>query len=583
MSMQTTPSFSAVTDLVYGKDPELDAWVLHFMTENNIEHTVDPVNNASPEMLRFMVALGSDQIYAPCSDEMLRYLLDKNLESPLIDDYNTRWNTVRSLIERFVTGAFAKKKILSLCEYKIKQALASPILIPSRLMKRLNTIFLTQSGLDDPYRERKRLFNQRAAAFAADPFFDRALNYCPQENLNCLSMREMRFELDALELRRLLCMSTWNEIWDRDAYRPTADEMERKLDRSQGDFNKLREMVDPRVSGKLRILYLADTAGGVLFDLLAVKTLLRLGHRVVMSFKEGFYFDAPTVWDADADPVLAKALEGAFFLADNRASKHDLLRAMRENPFMIISDGTRERLNLHRVSITFARAWKESDLIFAKGPLNYRRLMLTSHTFTRDVICFYRGRFDDLHLAFKPKAVGVRQFTEAEILAKSETIVAAMRQAKAAGRNVMFYSAIIGSIPHQTDTAIKILNNFIKYLREIMPGTFIINPAEHFEEGLDGDDLMYMWEKVQRSGQIDVWRFQTHYDIEKSFELMGEKVPAIWAGKDATYSTGCTKEMHIALSVQARQPELQIIGPNPEKFFRRREYGIGKFFDAGIE
>jgi uncharacterized protein with ATP-grasp and redox domains len=581
--MQTTPSFSAVTDLVYGKDPELDAWVLHFMTENNIEHTVDPVNNASPEMLRFMVALGSDQIYAPCSDEMLRYLLDKNLESPLIDDYNTRWNTVRSLIERFVTGAFAKKKILSLCEYKIKQALASPILIPSRLMKRLNTIFLTQSGLDDPYRERKRLFNQRAAAFAADPFFDRALNYCPQENLNCLSMREMRFELDALELRRLLCMSTWNEIWDRDAYRPTADEMERKLDRSQGDFNKLREMVDPRVSGKLRILYLADTAGGVLFDLLAVKTLLRLGHRVVMSFKEGFYFDAPTVWDADADPVLAKALEGAFFLADNRASKNDLLRAMRENPFMIISDGTRERLNLHRVSITFARAWKESDLIFAKGPLNYRRLMLTSHTFTRDVICFYRGRFDDLHLAFKPKAVGVRQFTEAEILAKSETIVAAMRQAKAAGRNVMFYSAIIGSIPHQTDTAIKILNNFIKYLREIMPGTFIINPAEHFEEGLDGDDLMYMWEKVQRSGQIDVWRFQTHYDIEKSFELMGEKVPAIWAGKDATYSTGCTKEMHIALSVQARQPELQIIGPNPEKFFRRREYGIGKFFDAGIE
>ncbi|MBF0480913.1 MAG: DUF89 family protein [Desulfovibrionaceae bacterium] len=581
--MHSTPSFTSVTDLAYGRDPELDAWLLHFMTENNIEYTVDPVNNASPEMLRFMVALGPDRIYTPCSDEMLRYLLDKNLESPLLDDYNTRWNTVRSLIDRFVTGSFAKKKIMSLCEYKIKQAMASPVLIPSRLMKRLNTIFLTQSGLDDPHRERKRVFNRRAGEFIADPFFDRALNYCIPENLNCRSMREMRFELDSLELRRLLCMSTWSEIWERDAYRPTADEMERKLDRAHGDFNKLREMIDPRAAGRLRILYLADASGGVLFDLLAVRTLLRLGHRVVMSLKEGFYFDAPTVWDADSDPVLAKALEGSYFLSDNRASKNELLKVMRENPFVIISDGTRERLNLHRVSVTFARAWKEADLVLAKGPLNYRRLMLTSHKFTRDVICFYRGRFDDLHLAFKPKAEGVRKFTEAEILGKAETIVAQMREARAAGRNVMFYSAIIGSIPHQTDMAIKILNGFIKYLREIMPGTFIVNPAEHFEEGLDGDDLMYMWEKVQRSGQIDVWRFQTHYDIEKSFELMGEKMTAIWAGKDSTYSTGCTKEMHIALSVQAKQPELQIIGPNPEKFFRRREYGIGKFFDAGIE
>jgi hypothetical protein len=41
--------------------------------------------------------------------------------------------------------------------------------------------------------------------------------------------------------------------------------------------------------------------------------------------------------------------------------------------------------------------------------------------------------------------------------------------------------------------------------------------------------------------------------------------------------------MHIALSMQARQPEMQIIGPDPEKFFRRREYGVGKFCDAGID
>jgi hypothetical protein len=50
-------------------------------------------------------------------------------------------------------------------------------------------------------------------------------------------------------------------------------------------------------------------------------------------------------------------------------------------------------------------------------------------------------------------------------------------------------------------------------------------------------------------------------------------------GKDATFSTGCTKEMNIALTVQKDHPEMQIIGPAKEKFMRRREYGIGKMYD----
>ncbi|MEZ0576688.1 hypothetical protein ACAG65_11750, partial [Halodesulfovibrio aestuarii] len=58
--------------------------------------------------------------------------------------------------------------------------------------------------------------------------------------------------------------------------------------------------------------------------------------------------------------------------------------------------------------------------------------------------------------------------------------------------------------------------------------------------------------------------------------------PSIWSGKDSTFSTGCTKEMRIALDVQKRNPELQIIGPSSEKFFRRAEYGVGKYYDAGI-
>ena len=90
---------------------------------------------------------------------------------------------------------------------------------------------------------------------------------------------------------------------------------------------------------------------------------------------------------------------------------------------------------------------------------------------------------------------------------------------------------------------------------------------------------MYMWEIVQRSGLIDIWHFQTYSDIMRAFQAMEIKIPPEWVGKDATFSTGCTKEMKIALDVQRKHPEMQIIGPSKEKFFRRKEYGIGKMYD----
>ena len=49
-----------------------------------------------------------------------------------------------------------------------------------------------------------------------------------------------------------------------------------------------------------------------------------------------------------------------------------------------------------------------------------------------------------------------------------------------------------------------LVNAFVGDLRKRMPEAYIINPAEHFVEGMDGDDLMFMWERVQRSGYITV-------------------------------------------------------------------------------
>ena len=175
-----------------------------------------------------------------------------------------------------------------------------------------------------------------------------------------------------------------------------------------------------------------------------------------------------------------------------------------------------------------------------------------------------------------------RKFSEQALTAKARTIIKSMRASKDSGKAVMFYSCIIGSIPGQTATAIKVADTFVRSLRERLDQVFIINPAEYFEPGMDGDDLMFMWEQVQRSGLINIWRFQSMEDIEASFGLMGLKVPPVWSGKDATFSTGCTKEMRIALDMQRSHPELQIVGPGPEKFFRRGDYGVGKFFDATI-
>lgn len=580
--MSILPDFTSIKDIKYGEDPVLDAWLLHFMTANNLESIIDPVKNASPEQLRFMVALDDNQVFAPCSDWQFDRLVTPGLESDLLDVYGFVWRSLVKLVKNHVSDRYQRRLILNLCRHKFKQALDSSIMIPLRLLKNMITIFLSRSGLDDPYRNRKELLFSRGKAFVESDFFRKAMESCPYPAPECECLAEMRFELDMIELERIFRLSSmpdqWSHVLFGEDYKPFAN----MYARDEVDFTPVREVFHDKEGG-LKILFVPDETGGLMADLLMIKSLLRQGHSVILSLKEGFWFDTPTYWDRESNPLLAEALKDALFISDERISKNDLLANLRENPFVVISDGTRERLNLIRCNVTFARAWKESDLIIAKGWGNRRRLIGNTHLFTRDIICFYRNLKGEFKLEFKAKSPKVNKFTEAGIAAKANEIIAEMQQARSERKAVMFYSAIVGSIPGQVDTAIKVLNTFVGHLRDRLADTYIINPAEHFEEGMDADDLMFMWEKVQRSGFITIWRFQTYADIEKSFELMGEKVPPAWAGKDSTYSTGCTKEMHIAQDVQKRHRELQIIGPGPDKFLRRREYGVGRFSDVVIE
>jgi len=394
----------------------------------------------------------------------------------------------------------------------------------------------------------------------------------------CAGLTRMRFDLEMAEVARLMLLSTTQSFWTEADHVPDVEALRPQCRAPGEDFRALREVLG---TGKaLKILFIPDQSGGIVFDIALVRALLRQGHKVALAVKNGFYFASPSFWDWENDPELAQLLEGARLVPEERLSKNELLQAQREHPFLVISDGTREDLNLYRTSVTFARAWKEADLVLAKGSVCRRRLIQTSQSFTRDIFCYDRGPDGAFRLAFRPKPEHVRKFGEAVLAAKADQIIMEMRRARAEGKSVMFYSAIIGSVPGQTKVAIEVVDAFVKHLRSRLEKTFIINPAEHFEEGMDADDLMFMWERVQRCGLLDIWRFQSVEDIEQSFELMGQRVPPTWAGKDSTFSTGCTKEMRIALEMQKRHPEMQIIGPSPEKFFRRREYGIGKYSDA---
>ncbi len=578
--------FESVLDIKYGVEASLDALLLHLMTENHLEYSIDPDKNGSMEQLRFMMALGEGEFYAPCSDDEFKMLLQEGLPDELLQEYLKQWKTFIALTRNFCSDRQLATRFIQLARHKFRMTLSSPIVIPSRLMKRLITIFMTQSGIDDPYRDIRKALNRRAARIVDSDVFDNKVNQCLDGPTDCTRIDDLRHELDMLEVERLMRISTLSDNWSPESFdEETLVEscLDDEIRESSELFKRVDESLGKDSEDPKRILYIPNRAGGIIFDLMVVKTLLRLGHRVVMALKEGFYFEHPSFWDRDNDPVLVERFNGAHFVSEDKLSKNELLSIMAKHQFVVISDGTREKFNPYRCSVSFARAWKECDLVLAKGESMFNRLIQTSHNFTRDIVNFYRDKDGEFHLHYRAKPEGVQKFSERYIAGKADEIIAEMRQAREQGKTVMFYSGIIGSVPGQTQVAIEVITEYVKHLRNQLDDAYIINPGEHFEEGMDADDLMYMWEKVQRSGYINVWRFQTHFDIEKSFELLGRKVPPVWTGKDSTYSTGCTKEMHIALDVQAQYPELQIIGPRPEKFFRRREYGVGKFCDVAID
>ncbi len=568
-----------VCDIHLGQNVRFDAWLYSMLMDNNLAYRMNPDLIASPEQMAFMVHMAPDQVYLPCSDATFLMLCADAPSAELRNQYNRSWRIITRLVRSFVPDKAQRRRILQFCRYRFSQYIGQHTLIPSRLVKRMTSLVLAQGHMtDDPWEGRRRESTLHQQEMLALPEVHDNLEAMPVGPMP-KGISAARRSMDYVEMARLLCLSAMSRDWLEK--QPSGEEVRRAMEEAQTDCESLRLYFEANAGRSGTVLFLCDADGGVLFDLVMAQSLIRMGHRVIFAVKSGFYFFAPTLDDVETDPALKPWLRGGIVLRQNKLSKNDLLRHLREHRLVVIGDGTRERLNLYRVSVTFSRAWKEADLILGKGWRAADVLLGTSQEFTRDIVCYWRDS-NGFHIKLRKHARGARKFSEDAIAAQAENIIAGMREAKSLGRTIMFYSCVIGSIPGETSTAISLVHAFVDNLRKKMDNILIINPAEHFIEGMDGDDLMYMWERVQRSGLIDVWRFQSVEDIEESFALLGRKVPPQWSGKDSTYSTGCTKEMRIALDVQSKNREMQLIGPEPRLFFRRGEYGVGKYFDASI-
>jgi len=569
---------------VPGTDPEKDALIANFYTENHLAYEVFPQEVASPEQLRFIVFLGDAPYYYPCSREVFTTIIEKATGADLTMDYVKIWQRLEPLVRSVVSSDYRRRFLLSLLKTKFRHETASLVMLPSRLEKRLLQIFTRVSEIDRPLARTKEAQNRRVHdLLRSRDFLDAFNDPGGMELRRETPLDELALEIKFEQLRRLISLSARPSLWS-----PAANV------RNHG----LHDLMDAPIEGtgwawlkgtirgwfqsgsRRYILWMGVSAGEVLLDLAMIRLLIGMGIKVILAVKKAFYYDAVTLADVAEDPYLQEALADAEIIASPGISKKDLLdRLQSDKMLFVISDGSQEGFNPLLTSITFARAFKEADAVVSRDPADATGLLGTEFQFTRDIVAMYGSRPGVVTMREKRRHPLAVRFSEADLRAKAKALVYHLRTQKAQGKTIMFYSAIVGSIPHQLETAKRILKTFVGYLRKKQEQVLVIDPAEHFEPGMDADDIMYMWEIVQRSGLIDIWRFQTVDDIEKAFELAGERVPPEWVGKDATYSTGCTKEMQIALEVQKERPEMQIIGPAWEKFQRRKEYGVGKLYD----
>lgn len=562
-------------------DPHYDACFTAFFLKNHIDPFAYPTKVGTREQVEFMVYPEQGERYYPCSDKMFDAIMSRQYPDYLKKNYQQILERALGLVDRFIDDEYDRRFLTELIRIKYDDEIRTGLLLPSRLEKRLYNIFLTRTHIENPFSRQKRAANRKVRDILDTKGFYDALNSLEDklENWQNRSLAGLREKIKEVEFKKLLSLTGEENLWkDPDAGRTDPKQFFSRKIKGKG----LKPLIDIMKSKRKKILWLCSESGQIMLDLKVIKFLAELGHVIILAVKEAPFFEQVCLADVRTDPVLMKELENANFIHEKTISKNSLVDLFKQDTRInIVSDGTREDLNLLIVSTTFSRIFKEVDCVVSRGTVQKKILIHSHFKFTQNIININTEK-GDLIIAYKPKHPDSLKFSHEQLEVKAGSIIEQMRKAKENGMTIMFYSGIIGSIPGKIDVAKKIMTVFIEYLTDQSADLFIINPSLYYEPGMDADDLMYMWEIVQRSGWIDIWRFQTTEDIAKSFELMDQKVPPEWIGKDSTYSTGCTKEMKIAREVLKENYEMQLIGPSVDRFMRRNEYGVGSMYDQRL-
>lgn len=574
----------------FGQSPEMDAWLTSFFIENHLDYYTYPDHAATEEQVRFMVYTEPGERYQPCSDLMFEAIISRKKSAFLQEHYKKALDKLSKLVLSQIEDPYEKDYLLALLTIKHKHETRDEIMIPSRVEKRLMSIYLRRTQIGDPYWDEKVRRNALALdVLNSDPVKE-ALDHVELSDLEHPpeTLTHIKSLVGAVELKRLLSLACTESLWKHAVSKEIKKEDYLNIFSNTFSGNGLQLLLNFLGFGDLpakkrKLLWLANEAGELVMDLAVIRFLVNHGHKVIIALKDGPLYTKPTISDVINDPVLETVMSQAAIIDNANMSKNELVRTLRGDvQTLALSDGTSENSNLLLASTTFARVFKEVDAIISRGLDQRRRFFDTHFEFTQDIYSIAVEKDGSFSILFKARHPEVIKFSHNDLEAKAATIIDQMKESKSRGMTVIFYSGIIGSIPGKIEMAKKIMSIFVDHLNAQSDKTFIINPSEYYEPGMDADDLMYMWEIVQRSGQIDIWRFQTYQDIVKAFEISNQKVPPEWVGKDATFSTGCTKEMNIAIDVQHAHPEMQIIGPAKERFMRRQEYGVGQMYDRRL-
>ena len=165
-----------ITRYVKGQDPDRDAWLTNFFTENHLAYETFPDAVASPEQLKFIVHLEEGEIYYPCSDELFAAIIEKRADTILTSAYIGIWTRLERLVSEVVTDPYKKRYLLSLLTIKYNHETAHKVQLPGRIEKRLLGIFTTISEIDRPLAAEREQENRRVAAFLKSADFERCFN-----------------------------------------------------------------------------------------------------------------------------------------------------------------------------------------------------------------------------------------------------------------------------------------------------------------------------------------------------------------------------------------------------------------------